>query len=237
MKKCGIYKITNITNGKMIIGLSSDIKRRWKHHENRLRKNKHSNPHLQNAWNKYGKQNFKFEIILLCSIEELDNEETRLIKKYNTMNPKIGYNLKSGGKRPKCSEETKQRMRDVHKNRPEEEKKRLREEESKARMGKNNNFFGKHHSKESKQKISNSQKGKHPSEETRRKMSKAKMGRKHSEETKQKMRGRKLSKEHIKKISDSKKGIPRSEETKRKVSKGLKKYFKKKKALLKLQTA
>ncbi len=77
MKKCGIYKITNIVNGKALIGLSSDIFRRWVDHRKTLRKNKHDNPYFQNAWNKYGEDNFRFEIILECNKENLNKEEIR----------------------------------------------------------------------------------------------------------------------------------------------------------------
>ena len=34
-KICGIYKITNLVNGKVYIGQSIDIKRRWRDHRNR----------------------------------------------------------------------------------------------------------------------------------------------------------------------------------------------------------
>lgn len=58
----GIYAIKNKINGKVYVGSSSDIKYRWKSHLNSLKRNK-SNKKLQNAWNKYGKKNFTFEIL------------------------------------------------------------------------------------------------------------------------------------------------------------------------------
>ena len=73
--KSGIYKITNLKNGKFYIGSSKDIERRWWEHTNELDKNIHINKKLQNAWNFYGKDNFKFEII-----EELKNERAAVIK-------------------------------------------------------------------------------------------------------------------------------------------------------------
>ena len=51
---CGIYKITNLKNNKGYIGQSTDIKTRWINHKRELRNNIHRNPHLQNAFNKYG---------------------------------------------------------------------------------------------------------------------------------------------------------------------------------------
>ena len=61
--KSGIYKITNKIDGKCYIGQSSNIKKRFKDHRYDLKYNKHDNPYLQNAYNKYGKDNFKFEIL------------------------------------------------------------------------------------------------------------------------------------------------------------------------------
>ena len=91
----GIYSITNNVNDKKYIGQSLDIKNRWRHHINELNKNKHSNAHLQNAWNKYGEDRFKFEIIQICTVSELDVKERYWITYYNSM--ENGYNLCEGG--------------------------------------------------------------------------------------------------------------------------------------------
>jgi len=42
----GIYKITNLDNGKMYVGQAVDINRRWKDHKRLLNKNQHGNSHL-----------------------------------------------------------------------------------------------------------------------------------------------------------------------------------------------
>ena len=52
----GIYKIENKVNGKVYIGQSVNIKKRWKQHKYELNSNNHVNKHLQASWNKY-KQN------------------------------------------------------------------------------------------------------------------------------------------------------------------------------------
>jgi hypothetical protein len=59
----GIYKITNIVNGKIYIGSSIDIKNRWWSHKDDLEHGTHCNTHLQNAWKVYGEDSFKFEIL------------------------------------------------------------------------------------------------------------------------------------------------------------------------------
>ncbi len=63
MNTTGIYQIKNTTNGNVYIGSSKDIIARLKKHRSHLIQNKHVNAHLQNAWNKYGEENFVFETI------------------------------------------------------------------------------------------------------------------------------------------------------------------------------
>ena len=59
----GIYCIKNKINKKKYIGSSKNISYRYGRHFSNLRRNKHKNKHLQNAVNKYGIENFSFEII------------------------------------------------------------------------------------------------------------------------------------------------------------------------------
>jgi len=53
----------------------------------------HTNVYLQNAWNKYGEQNFEFSIVEECSQGILLAKEKFYIEKYQTLNHKYGYNL------------------------------------------------------------------------------------------------------------------------------------------------
>lgn len=96
-KICGIYCIECKIDNKKYIGLSRDIVRRWKKHKQELRRNRHINKHLQNAWNKYGECNFDFYVLEECSSDILGEREIYYIKKYNTLDKNIGYNLTSGG--------------------------------------------------------------------------------------------------------------------------------------------
>lgn len=87
----GIYKITNQINGKSYIGKSIHIQQRWREH---LYNNSKCSL-LKYALQKYGINNFKFEVIEECSQEELTEREIYWIQYYNTFND--GYNLTLGG--------------------------------------------------------------------------------------------------------------------------------------------
>lgn len=91
-KICGVYKITNLVNEKIYVGSSKDIKSRWAQHKTKLRDGTHGNPHLQNAWDKYSEENFKFEIIEECDPEvQFEREQFYL----NELDPfdDNGYNI------------------------------------------------------------------------------------------------------------------------------------------------
>lgn len=88
----GIYKFTNVINGKSYIGQSVDIKRRYKEHKNR----KDENTLFHAAIKEYGFENFVFSIIEVCNIDELNDKEIFYIKEYNTLIPN-GYNVSEGG--------------------------------------------------------------------------------------------------------------------------------------------
>ena len=90
---CGIYKIVNITNNKVYIGSSIDLSKREYKHNWMLINNIHDNTHLQNAFNKYGFENFKFQIIELCGENDLIVKENHHIRKYKSNESDFGYNL------------------------------------------------------------------------------------------------------------------------------------------------
>lgn len=50
-----LYEILNIIDSKRYVGITCDIKRRWREHRAELKSGKHHNKHLQAAWNLYGK--------------------------------------------------------------------------------------------------------------------------------------------------------------------------------------
>ena len=67
----GVYKIENLVDNKVYIGSSKNILKRFARHKNQLHKNLHHCSYLQNAYNKYGKEKFRFSVIEYCSIEDL----------------------------------------------------------------------------------------------------------------------------------------------------------------------
>ena len=58
-----IYKIRNVVNGKFYVGSTVDTRVRFQCHRRQLRKGKHHCAPLQYAWNKYGEDCFKFEVV------------------------------------------------------------------------------------------------------------------------------------------------------------------------------
>lgn len=91
---CGIYKITNLINGKAYIGQSINIKRRWRD-EKMAAQNSSKGDYdsvRSKAIRKYGIENFSFEIIEECSREKLNEREGYWATYYNTYIPN-GYNV------------------------------------------------------------------------------------------------------------------------------------------------
>lgn len=184
----GIYSIQCKINGKRYIGQSWDIENRWRGHKCESKKT-NTFTKIYNAIRKYKYENFDFIVIEeypdydlhlpLSNQEIMDMMENYYIGLYDSI--KNGYNTKQGGSTGKHSEESKEKFR-----------------------GDNNPFYGKKHTAEELQK-----------------MSEAHNGRVYKT-------GHKLSEEHKKKLSEAKKGKPGnkkgkrlSDDSKRKISEGL----------------
>lgn len=71
----GIYKIMNKINNRYYVGSTKNFKSRKQRHFQGLRKGMHINKALQNAWNKYGEQNFEFIII-----ENVDEDNLLIVE-------------------------------------------------------------------------------------------------------------------------------------------------------------
>lgn len=172
----GIYGIKCLSNNVEYIGQTYEsFYKRWTAHKWHLKRNKHNNIFLQNAYNKYGSDNFIFYPIYSFDQslkEEIDknklNElEKDTISKHNTFNN--GFNLTTGGENYIMNPLS---------------------EETKRRIGKKNrvNMTGRVLSEETKEKMSKSHKGYKKTLEHRKNLSKALTGYKRSEEQKEKCR-------------------------------------------------
>lgn len=90
-----IYKITNIVNGKCYIGSAVDTSMRIAAHKSKLKFNDHANRKLQHSFNKYGIENFRFEILECISDKtKLIQREQIWINYFKSYDPNFGYNLR-----------------------------------------------------------------------------------------------------------------------------------------------
>jgi hypothetical protein len=170
----GIYKIINLKNNKVYIGQSEKLNNREWNHFYWLNRGEHHNEHLQKSYNKYGKDNFIFEVIE--ETEDLDNRELYWINENGGINSKLNYNMKN----PLSMQWSNY----------------VRVKQSKNMLGENNPNFGNKWSEEKKKTQSNKRKGVTLEEKigvekaklAKERMSKSQEGRKHSETTINKIR-------------------------------------------------
>lgn len=96
----GVYKIVNTSNNKCYIGSTNDFNTRFNEHLSYLKRNKHHSIYLQRAYNKYGADKFKFEIIEECISEKcIEREQFYLdtilfASENNNKFRELGYNLR-----------------------------------------------------------------------------------------------------------------------------------------------
>jgi len=119
---CEIYKITNLTTGKVYVGQAvSHILNHKRYrpygHEGRFRchiseafsTKKNQSHYLNNAIRKYGVNDFIVELIECCKTNEADDREIHYIKEFDSLFPN-GYNLKNGGLVFTHTDESKKRV-------------------------------------------------------------------------------------------------------------------------------
>ena len=154
-----VYIHKNKINGKIYVGQTcQDPKKRWD-----CGRGYETSPKFFNAILKYGWDNFEHIILYQnLSQNEANQIEIQLIKQYKTQDENFGYNITSGGNNYQHREETKKKIGransislkgKTHSN-------EWSEKMSKKFSGKGNPFYGKHHTEETKKKISESRKGK-----------------------------------------------------------------------------
>lgn len=175
-----LYKITNTIDNKVYIGQSNKENERWRQHKYFARQDEPIQ-YVHRAMKKYGIENFSYEVIAMCRTQEdADETEKTLIIQYDSQNKENGYNISRGG--------------DLIWNRglPKEQQP----------------MYGKHHSEESRKKISKSSTGKEMPPHTDE----------YKENMSRIMTGRILTDEWKKKIGQAHIGMKHSEESKKKMS-------------------
>lgn len=145
--RTGIYYILNTLNGKFYIGSTSWIgnfpsrmgfRHRWGCHINDLKANRHESRHLQNAWNKYGEENFDFCIAEFVEPERCIEVEQMYLDLFPKGDREDVYNIcfiagsSLGCKR---SEESRRKMSEAKKGTKASDETRLKMSESAKGIG------------------------------------------------------------------------------------------------------
>jgi group I intron endonuclease len=151
LNRTGVYKISNLINGNVYIGSTfRSFKIRWNEHI-RLFKYKKNQKYLQHAWDKYGRENFIFEILEFVENDKILEREQWYLdnifsKKYNIL-PTAGSTYGQ-----KLSDETKLKISNSHIGiKPTEE---VRKMLSDIKIGVLNNRYGVKHTECTKLKMS-----------------------------------------------------------------------------------
>jgi len=180
----GIYRILNKINGKGYVGKATNLPVRWHGHKHHLRKGNHHSPHLQAAWNKYGKDNFQFEIL------ELVEDKTKLVEReqywinfYDAANPAKGYNVLANANESRTSphsEETRKKIGDG--NRGKFVSLETRKKQSEALLGPKHPMYHKKLPKEWHDRVVKALIGRAVSEETKEKLRIINTGKEHKKQ-------------------------------------------------------
>lgn len=92
--KSGVYKIEHKPSGRVYIGSSRDVFSRIKKHKEALHYGRHTNKHLLNAFTKYGENSFLYDVVSLCSKDDLLTEEQNMIDHFRSWEPAFGFNIR-----------------------------------------------------------------------------------------------------------------------------------------------
>lgn len=165
-----IYKTTNLINNKIYIGKDT------KNNPNYFGSGKL----IRFALKKYGKENFRKEILEVCnSYDELNKKEKFWIKTLNSQNKDVGYNIREGGDMnlPKDPKARNKNLSNAHKGKIFTKEHRQNISKNHADVsGKKNPMYGKTHSDSVKEYNRSINLGRKPTKEQRIKMSFANKG-------------------------------------------------------------
>lgn len=194
--KWTVYMHINKVNNKVYIGITHEIKKRWRGGGCAYK----NNPHFWQAIEKYGWDGFEHKVLFSeLTKEEACNKEIQLITEYQATDRTKGYNNSSGGENPLVWQRGKKHpMYGKH-----------HSEEARARMsashtGEKHRCWGTHLPEITRKRIGDANRGRKLPEWQIEHLRKINTGRKATEETKQKM-------------SRAHKGHPTSEETKQRI--------------------
>lgn len=184
--KSGVYIIKNKITGDVYVGSSSNPITRWNQHKYVLRHKSGRNPLLQEAWDKYGEDAFELKILALVPEDQLLIVEQQLIDGFK---PAYNISLEIGKfppsweeyrKTPEYKERVSRSVRKLWKN-PEYRERCL--PKNNWKNGKSSNRLGAKLSDETKEKLrqanlgsNNPNYGKHRSKESRNKLAKTYIG-------------------------------------------------------------
>ena len=97
---CGIYQILSLATGKRYIGSSKNASQRWRSHLKDLKLNRHHSMRLQEEYNIYGIDNFRFNILEFCQPQEKLEKEKLWMTHFTSTEPDFGFNILS---EPACA--------------------------------------------------------------------------------------------------------------------------------------
>lgn len=177
-KQSGIYCFVCKINDKKYIGQSVNLLDRYGKHRRKLS----GALKLVRAIAKYGWENFEWEVLELCSPEQLTDREEYWIKEFKTTSDEFGYNIHERQEQPK------------HMKWSEEAKKRVRESGAKK-----DHFRGRKQTPEARKAMSDKLKGRKFTDEHREKISKNRLAKFANGEMKPVL----MSEEARQKISDA----------------------------------
>lgn len=164
MNNYSIYIHINKINNKVYIGQTCQKpQKRWDNG-----RGYETSPKFYNAILKYGWDNFQHQILFSnLSQEQANQKQQQLILQYKSTDDNYGYNITSGGSNFKHSQETKRKIGQANHISLQGNKWSQHQRQIMSQMfsGQNNPFYGKHHTEQTKRKISQSRKGKRAGED------------------------------------------------------------------------
>jgi group I intron endonuclease len=159
-----------LANGKVYIGSSVKISRRFKEHKTRLKSKTHDNKKLQRSWDKYGSESFAWSVVEVVDADKINEAEQFWIDALDSANESTGFNMCPIVGSRKSAKNTEEHCARIS-----------------AAMKGNLRWLGKKHTPKAIENMSRAQKGRRKSPEHRAKLAESHRGKVASLETRAKM--------------------------------------------------